>query len=114
MIMLKLFKAFSAQARLALVTQTLSRSFLDISHFGIVFLAIFSSYAIMGNLLFGREVQGFSTFGRSMNSCFLVLMGDFEYMEQMQEVGRYISRLWFWTFMVLVFLIMLNMVLAIL
>jgi hypothetical protein len=111
-IMCRLFKAFSAQPRLALVTRTLSTASVDVAHFGIVFFAIFFSYAVMGNALFGREVDGFSNIQRSINTCFLVLMGDFD-VESMQQVGRVMTGVWFWSFMILVLLIMLNMLLAI-
>merc|ERR1719261_2060923 len=86
-IMLRLFKAFAAQPRLALVTRTLSTASVDVAHFGIVFFAIFFSYAVMANALFGREMDSFSTIGRSTNTCFRVLMGDFD-VSEMQQVGR--------------------------
>merc|ERR1719265_230686 len=80
-IMCRLFKAFAAQPRLALVTRTLSMAAIDVGHFGIVFVTIFFSYAVMGHTLFGREVYDFSDLGRSVNSCFCILMGDFDLSE---------------------------------
>jgi len=111
-IMLRLFKAFSVQPRLALVTRTLQSGAMDIAHFGLVFAAIFFTYALMGVAVFGRDLNEFSTVLHSVDSCFQVLMGDFNITE-MYESGRFTTMIWFTSFMGLVNLVMLNMLLAI-
>jgi len=111
-IMMRLFKAFSAQPRLALVTRTLSAASVDLCHFLIVFCAIFFAYALAGNVLFGREVDEFSHLERSILTCFSILMGDFN-IAAMDQTGRWLMTLWFTTFMGLVLLTVLNMLLAI-
>lgn len=111
-IMLRLFKAFAAQPRLALVTNTLHHSITDVGHFGIVFMAIFCSYSLMGMGLFGREMPEFATFERAFNMCFMAIMGDYD-VSTMKLAGRGMAMMWFWSFCVMVSLIMLNMLLAI-
>jgi len=111
-IMMRLFKAFASQPRLAVVTNTLSAGAVDVAHFFLVFFAIFVTYAVMGNALFGRETDEFSTLDRSIDSCFQVLMGNFE-METFNAVGRLMAFLWFMSFMCLILLVMMNMLLAI-
>merc|ERR1711904_537481 len=69
-IIFRLFKAFSAQPRLAVVTRTMKNAMSDLLHFMLVFCSVFVSFAISGVVLFGREVYGFTTFPRAMNSCF--------------------------------------------
>merc|ERR1719161_1594499 len=69
-IIFRLFKAFSAQPRLAVVTKTMKNAMSDLLHFMLVFCSVFISFAIAGVVLFGREVYGFTTFPRAMNSCF--------------------------------------------
>merc|ERR1711976_1004641 len=49
----RLFKAFSAQPRLAIVTRTLSVAAVDVAHFLIVFMAIFTTFTVMGMITFG-------------------------------------------------------------
>eukprot|EP00746_Dinoflagellata_sp_MGD_P156884 gnl/MRDRNA2_/MRDRNA2_86009_c1_seq3.p1 gnl/MRDRNA2_/MRDRNA2_86009_c1~~gnl/MRDRNA2_/MRDRNA2_86009_c1_seq3.p1 ORF type:complete len:831 (+),score=138.17 gnl/MRDRNA2_/MRDRNA2_86009_c1_seq3:75-2567(+) len=111
-LILRLFKAFSAQPRLALVTQTINLSVVDVSHFLVVFFTIFIAFVVMAIALFGREIEEFSTFDRAFNTCFLVLMGDFDY-EAMFREARGLGSLWFWLFQIVLVLLMLNMLLAI-
>merc|ERR1712039_720822 len=63
-------------------------------------------------MLFGEELLQFANFGRSFTSVFRIMLGDFDW-DSMAVVGRMEAGLWFWTFMLLVNLIMLNMLLAI-
>ena len=111
MLMLRLFKAFDAQPRLALVTRILESAAVDIAHFGIVFFAIFSTYAVMGTALFGRDITEFSTLLRAFDSCFPIMIGRFD-MNDLRGTGSIMSGLWFWSFQILVILVMLNMLLA--
>lgn len=108
----RLFKAFSAQPRLALVTRTLSNACVDIVHFGLVFLSILCIFAASGMALFGRELQEFSTYGRSLSSALRFILGDYDFIE-LQEVGRTEAGIWIWSFNILIVNIMLNMLIAI-
>jgi len=112
LIMMRLFKAFSAQPRLALVTRTLSTGMIEILHFGFVFLAIFLTYATMAITLFGRDMEEFTTIERSIDTCFAIMMGEFD-VDGMNQVGRAMTMIWFASFMCLLLLVMLNMLLAI-
>eukprot|EP00928_Gymnodinium_smaydae_P036530 TRINITY_DN25521_c0_g1_i1.p1 TRINITY_DN25521_c0_g1~~TRINITY_DN25521_c0_g1_i1.p1 ORF type:complete len:931 (-),score=236.53 TRINITY_DN25521_c0_g1_i1:16-2808(-) len=121
-IMLKFFKAFQANPRLALVTNTLKRAAVDILHFGIVFLTVFIAFAVIGHILFGGDIVQFSSVQVSINTAFVVLMGEFGwYAENGPEapaglssgMPRLVIILWFWLYMIFVLLILLNMLLAI-
>ncbi|KAF4654863.1 hypothetical protein FOL47_009714, partial [Perkinsus chesapeaki] len=63
-------------------------------------------------LLFGKRLEEWSTAGKAINTAFLFLMGDFSF-KPMSEVAPISAAVWFWVFMILVFLVMLNMLLAI-
>merc|ERR1712048_1430664 len=54
----------------------------------------------------------FSQMSFALQSCFLIMLGDFDYAELSNE-HLYTAAIWFLTFMILVSLIMLNMLLAI-
>lgn len=112
-IVLRLFKAFSAQPRLAVVTDTLVAASSDLCHFSLVFLAVFMSFAVMGTALFGRELSSFTTIARTAFTLFRSLMGDFD-LDSMRVVGRELAFVYFAIFMCLVLLIMLNMLIAVL
>jgi len=111
-LMLRLFKAFSAQPRLAIVTQTMAEASNDLAHFGIVFFSIFFVYVAMGMAFFGREVPAFSSFDRAVLSLFRALMGDFS-VEDMEASGRDIAFVFFGSYMAIAVMLLLNMLIAI-
>ncbi|CAD7943969.1 unnamed protein product [Amoebophrya sp. A25] len=108
----RMFKGFSAQPRLGLVTNTMYRAGSDIIHFMIVFLSVFFAFAIMGLLLFGNYVKEWHNFGNAIMSCWRLVVGDFDY-DELAGTAWVGVALYFTTFTVLVVLIMLNMLLAI-
>merc|ERR1712079_664648 len=110
--MSRFFKAFSAQPRLSLVTQTITKASIDVLHFAVVFLTVFMIYTFSAMILFGQELEEFANFSRSFNTCFRVLLGDFDW-ERMIHVGRLQATIWFMSFTCLVNLVMLNLLLAI-
>eukprot|EP00929_Paragymnodinium_shiwhaense_P007149 TRINITY_DN111090_c0_g1_i1.p1 TRINITY_DN111090_c0_g1~~TRINITY_DN111090_c0_g1_i1.p1 ORF type:complete len:1073 (-),score=173.66 TRINITY_DN111090_c0_g1_i1:35-3253(-) len=112
-IILRLFKAFSAQPRLAVVTNTLANAGCDLYHFSIVLLSVFMTYVVIGTILFGREMSSFTTYGRSTIVLFRAMLGDFE-MDEMRKVGRFFTTMFFCSFMTTTVIIVLNMLVAIL
>eukprot|EP00927_Polykrikos_kofoidii_P020188 TRINITY_DN19511_c0_g2_i1.p1 TRINITY_DN19511_c0_g2~~TRINITY_DN19511_c0_g2_i1.p1 ORF type:complete len:968 (+),score=107.73 TRINITY_DN19511_c0_g2_i1:111-2906(+) len=120
-IMVRFFKAFRANPRLAVVTNTLQGSATDIVHFCVVFVAVYIGFALVGHVLFGGDVIAFSSFGASLNTGFVVLMGEFSwYVEASRSKEPVASGIpfaalvaWFVFYMVFVLLILLNMLLAI-
>ena len=63
-------------------------------------------------VLFGQELEDFANIGRAFNTVFRIMLGDFDW-DEMNDVGRLVAGIWFWTFTWLVVLVMLNMLLAI-
>jgi len=120
-IMLKFFKAFQANPKLQLVTHTLTSAAGDIFHFLVVASTVFIGFSLIGHIVFGGDIVAFSSFPRSMNTAFTVLMGDFDWYSQesvsdvslASGVPYLLLSLWFWLFMVLNFLVLLNMLMAI-
>merc|ERR1740138_230178 len=64
MVMLRLFKSFAAQARLAIVTSTLQEAAQDMIHFFIVFLSVTCCLTLNAVLFFGQDLEDFGTFPR--------------------------------------------------
>jgi len=109
---LRLFKSFAAQPRLAIVTATLHRASTDLLHFGIVFLSVYACMMVNSVLFFGQDLDEFSTVPRAMHTCFLALHGDWDW-TKLKEVGYFRAAIWFWMFMLINVLILTNMLLAI-
>jgi len=112
LIVFRLFKSFSAQPRLALVTRTIYMAASDLFHFMVVFTSVFFTFTICGIVLFGREVGSFTTIPRAFVSCFRLMMGDIDW-EEISTIGRPEAGIWLWLFITIVVLLMLNMILAI-
>merc|ERR1712196_421795 len=53
-VMMRLFKSFAAQGRLAVVTRTLSGASTDMIHFFIVFFSVFFCMVVNSVLIFGQ------------------------------------------------------------
>lgn len=111
-IMMRLFKSFSAQPRLAVVTSTLEVAGQDLLHFFIVFMSIYVCMTVNSILFFGQDVEEFATFDRALHNCFRALFGDWDY-DAMQQIGRFQAGIWFWLFLMIMVIILLNMLLAI-
>jgi len=108
----RFFQAFEAQPRLAIVTHTVSRSLNDIGHFLIVLTVVFVAYAIAGQFLFGHRLLEFSEFIMAINTLFCMMLGGFDFPLIAGEHPA-MAAFWFWTFVVSVSIILLNMALAI-
>mmetsp|Transcript_1727 Transcript_1727/g.2934 ORF Transcript_1727/g.2934 Transcript_1727/m.2934 type:complete len:825 (+) Transcript_1727:81-2555(+) len=112
LISLKFLESFSAQPRLAVVTDSIILAGSDFFHFFIVMFTMFNSYVVAGMIIFGRRIWNWSNLELAYNETFLLLMGDLDYDELSSEYPL-TAGLWFWTFVLLVMLLMLNMLMAI-
>jgi len=111
-LMFKFFKAFRANPKLQVATATLARSATDIIHFLVVFFAIFMSFAVISHTSFGYAMYEFHSLGASLNTCFEVLMGAFDY-EAIYAVDPMVGTIWFIMFNTIVLFVLLNILLAI-
>jgi len=112
MIVMRLMKAFSDQPRLAVVTTTLKRAAIDLSHFMVIMVLVFFSYAVGGVVLFGRMSRTFTTFTRSVNTCFRMIHGDFDW-DDLRTVGRSDAANWMIPFTIIVSMVLTNVLIAI-
>lgn len=112
-VMLRLFKSFDAQPRLAVVTRTIMLSAPDMLHFFVIFFSCYFCLAVNGVFIFGQDFVEFSTMFRSIISSFRVLFGKWDY-DEMEKVGIFFTIFWFWTYMLVLFMLLLNILLAIL
>lgn len=109
----RFFTSFRVQPRLAIVTNTLKATIIDLAHFLVVFCPTFFAYAVSGNVLFGRRIEQFSTIQGSIGICLrIVFENEYEWL-QLSEEFFYSTAVWAWSFLIMVVMIMLNMVLAI-
>ncbi|XP_070834158.1 polycystin-2-like protein 1 [Chaetodon trifascialis] len=109
---IKVFKYISFNKTMTQLSSTLGRCAKDILGFAIMFFIVFFAYAQLGYLLFGTEVESFSTFVKCIFTQFRIILGDFDY-NAIDRANRVLGPIYFVTYVFFVFFVLLNMFLAI-
>ncbi|XP_053422044.1 polycystic kidney disease 2-like 2 protein isoform X2 [Nycticebus coucang] len=109
---IKIFKFISFNKTMSQLSSTLSRCIKDIVGFAIMFFIIFFAYAQLGFLVFGSQVDDFSTFQNAIFAQFRIVLGDFNF-AGIQQANWILGPIYFITFIFFVFFVLLNMFLAI-
>nr|XP_020454653.1 polycystic kidney disease 2-like 1 protein [Monopterus albus] len=109
---IKIFKYISFNKTMSQLSSTLGRCAKDILGFAIMFFIVFFAYAQLGYLLFGTEVQSFSTFVKCIFTQFRIILGDFDF-DAIDNANRVLGPIYFVTYVFFVFFVLLNMFLAI-
>ncbi|XP_070271038.1 polycystin-2-like protein 2 [Myotis yumanensis] len=109
---IKIFKFISFNNTMSQLSSTLSCCIKDIVGFAIMFFIILFAYAQLGFLVFGSQVDDFSTFQNSIFAQFRIILGDFNFAAIQQEY-RILGPIYFITFIFFIVFVLLNMFLAI-
>ncbi|XP_028324033.1 polycystic kidney disease 2-like 1 protein [Gouania willdenowi] len=109
---IKVFKYISFNKTMMQLSSTLGRCAKDIIGFAFMFFIVFFAYAQLGYLLFGTEVESFSTFVKCIFTQFRIILGDFDY-DAIDRANRVLGPIYFITYVFFVFFVLLNMFLAI-
>nr|CAD7449563.1 unnamed protein product [Timema bartmani] len=108
----KIFKFISFNKTMSQLSNTLSRCAWDIAGFSIMFFIVFCAFAQLSYLLFGSQLERFSTFINAMFTLLRILLADFDY-DAIERANRILGPLFFVTYIFFVFFVLLNMFLAI-
>ena len=111
-LMLRFFKAFLGQPRLAIITRTFAVAASDLFHFFIVFVCLFFTFVFAGMFIFGQHLYNYHSVHTAMATAFNALTGEYEW-EEVEAVDLNLAIIWWWVFMLLMYLVVLNMLLAI-
>uniref|UniRef100_A0A8C4GU66 Polycystic kidney disease 2-like 1 n=1 Tax=Dicentrarchus labrax TaxID=13489 RepID=A0A8C4GU66_DICLA len=109
---IKVFKYISFNKTMTQLSSTLGRCAKDILGFAIMFFIVFFAYAQLGYLLFGTQVESFSTFVKCIFTQFRIILGDFDF-NAIDQANRVLGPIYFVTYVFFVFFVLLNMFLAI-
>ena len=110
---LKIFRFFDLQRNLLLLRNSISRGISDLISFTIVLLIIIAGFSFSGLNIFGQENDEYVNVIRSFSTLFLTVLGEFDF-ERMLRVDPTFAYSFFLLYQMLVFLIMINIFLAIL
>eukprot|EP00929_Paragymnodinium_shiwhaense_P001558 TRINITY_DN101799_c0_g1_i1.p1 TRINITY_DN101799_c0_g1~~TRINITY_DN101799_c0_g1_i1.p1 ORF type:complete len:812 (-),score=181.08 TRINITY_DN101799_c0_g1_i1:330-2765(-) len=123
LIVARFFKCFESNERLKVVTRTCKRASSDFAHFCVIFFAVYTPFVLLAHILFGSDVSQFSSLSVALSNVWGTLLGDFDWYIPLVErnvlgflpsgIPTILVCFWYFTFMFLVFLVMLNMLLAI-
>jgi hypothetical protein len=111
-LILRFFKSFRPNPRTNIVVNTMKNAQGDIAHFMVVLMIIFACFTILAHINFGPYMNNWSTLTTSFHNCFSLLMGEFDFWS-LYAITPNFAAAWFWSFQILIYLIMLNMFLAI-
>lgn len=109
---IKVFKYISFNKTMTQLSSTLSRCSKDVGGFAIMFFIVFFAYAQLGYLLFGTQVEDFSSFGNAVFTLLRTILGDFDF-HAIEHANRVLGPIFFITYVFFVFFVLLNMFLAI-
>eukprot|EP00927_Polykrikos_kofoidii_P023513 TRINITY_DN21643_c0_g1_i2.p1 TRINITY_DN21643_c0_g1~~TRINITY_DN21643_c0_g1_i2.p1 ORF type:complete len:817 (+),score=120.17 TRINITY_DN21643_c0_g1_i2:87-2453(+) len=112
LIMVKFFQAFTGHSKLSVLTDTLWRAVKDVSWFMVIFLLVFLNFILGAYFIYGHQLKDWSNLSLATNSAFRTLMGDFDF-ASMYKIAPISAMVWFYAYMCLFYLVMLNMMLAI-
>mmetsp|Transcript_10678 Transcript_10678/g.22539 ORF Transcript_10678/g.22539 Transcript_10678/m.22539 type:complete len:284 (+) Transcript_10678:1-852(+) len=109
----RLFRYFRFQERLNVVAMTLARASVELFHFFLVYIEILLLYALVGHLLFGASVGMFSSYVSSVIGVFNWNVGSFDSSADLISEFPQLGPVYFAVYVICVYLILLNMFLAI-
>nr|XP_014097996.2 polycystic kidney disease 2-like 2 protein [Bactrocera oleae] len=112
LVCMKILKFISFNKTMRQFNATVSTCFRDLLGFSVMFGIVFLAYAQMGLLLFGNVHHDFRNFKESLLTMIRMILGDFDY-DGIEAANRVLGPIYFLTYIVLVFFILLNMFLAI-
>mmetsp|Transcript_11261 Transcript_11261/g.30159 ORF Transcript_11261/g.30159 Transcript_11261/m.30159 type:complete len:1014 (-) Transcript_11261:251-3292(-) len=109
----RFLKGFLGQQKLAMIQYAMWRSTIDVVHFQIIFLVVFGAFVTGGHILFGAELAAWSSVVRAASTTLQMLMGTFKF-DELYEVAPVSASVWFWSFLLIMVFLLLNLLASIL
>ena len=109
---IKMNKLLRFNKRMSLLASTLKHAYLPLAMFGIIFGIVFFAFTIMATLFFGQNVRGYRNFVSSLTSLLSLMLGKTNFSD-LVRVNRIVGPLFFFAFMFLVSMVLVNMFLSI-
>jgi hypothetical protein len=99
--------------RLAIITESIRVVSDELTHFGFVFLFTLGMYAMAGHTMYGAELSEFRDLTNSAQACFALMLGgdNFGRMDAVTHKG---TLVFYWSWVFLGLLILMNLILSIL
>lgn len=111
LILIRFFKGFAGQPRIAMIGRTMSAAGSDIAHLAIILIVLFFNFALGGLVLFGVELKRFSTINMAVRSTMAVIFGRGEF-AAMYHLAPVSASIWLFCLIVSVLFLGANMLIA--
>lgn len=112
-LLIRFFKAFGGQPKLAKISSTIALAAVDIIHHGIIMSILFLSFMFAGMFLFGHHVKEWGTLESALTTTLMIWFSAEMEWEHMFNTNPTMSVVWYCTFILLMVFIVLNLFLAI-
>mgnify|MGYP001606698308 FL=1 len=109
---LKLIKFLKVSDRLSIISLTFEKAQADVLGLLFLFVVVVVGYAITGNALFGTVLPEYASLDRSLSALMFILLGVMDY-NGMKIVSPVLSGLFFWSFLIICFFLLLNFICAV-
>ncbi|KAE8883503.1 hypothetical protein PF005_g89 [Phytophthora fragariae] len=107
---LQILNRFRFHPQLNILTRTVGNALKQFGAFFVVFIVIFTTFTIIGSMIFGDRAKEFSRLDNSMASCINMLFGQFDF-TSIKDLQ--FSVAFYWIYMIVVSIVLMNMMLAI-
>mmetsp|Transcript_103971 Transcript_103971/g.299363 ORF Transcript_103971/g.299363 Transcript_103971/m.299363 type:complete len:539 (-) Transcript_103971:155-1771(-) len=109
-----LFKYLVPFPKMGILVHTIANGGSDLFTFVALLVVLLLSYTIMGHLLFGHVMADYASCGQSLIAVAQLALGESNYYELEAASGPIAAGIYYWTFMLTITIVFVNMVLAIL
>ena len=109
---LKVLKYLKISQKLNVIAVTFDKSQSDVLGLLVIFVLVITGYAVAGTSLFGAQMWWFSSIDRSFSGLMFMIMGEMDYLG-MKAVNPILAGLYFWSFLILSFFLLLNFIVAV-
>jgi len=109
---LKFLKYFQTERAINAVWQTVCTSGKYMLYFFVIFFVILIMFIFAGITVFGSHLRDFSSFGYALTTLLSIILGKFDYMA-IKRVSPELSMWYFLLFVFILYLVLINMILAI-
>eukprot|EP00743_Colponemidia_sp_Colp-15_P005693 GILK01006121.1.p1 GENE.GILK01006121.1~~GILK01006121.1.p1 ORF type:complete len:936 (-),score=211.15 GILK01006121.1:87-2894(-) len=111
-VLFKVFKYFQFSNYMTLIWDSLFVAFWTLAAYFFIFTTIFVAYVMLGHYMFGDRISGLDTISKSFSTLFKMILGSFDY-QALSDINPYMAPIFFYSFMMLVIFVLLNVFLAI-
>merc|ERR1719167_181568 len=109
----RFLKGCVGQEKLAMIQFAVTGSFYFIFHFQIIFGVLFMNFVLGGHVLFGPELDEWSSMGKAASTTVQMLLGTFDF-DRMYAILPYSAMTWLFLFLFSMVFLLMNILTAIL